>query len=227
MAAVALSFPITHCRLWENKLWRTIGTNGFCTKPHDGCSLGSLHLIPSFFCLILSYSLSSPLLCFYQLCICVWLSDPTTWCCTTASSVFPSWHWHYIHTDIVLAKVLFPFLYLFLLSLPTPGPPAVVSTGTHFSSIPRSFLYTATAKQTPGTLWSKQPASCAVAPSVDSLSREQSVPLPSSASFSSCPPGICIALDGFRQTGAMCWNNGWAAFSNRSVRFTSASLGST
>lgn len=105
-------------------------------------------------------------------------------------------------------------------------PPAVVPTGTLFS-IPRSFLYTATAKQTPGTLWSKQPASCAVAPSVDSLSREQSVPLLLLCAVLFSPPGICIALDGFRQTGAMCWNNGWAAFSNRSVKFTSASLGST
>lgn len=106
------------------------------------------------------------------------LSGPTTWCCTAASSVLPSWHWHYIHTDIILGKVLFPFLFhsFILLSL-SPPPPAVVSTGTLFSSIPRSFLYTATAKQTPGTLWSKQPASCAVAPSVDSLRREQSVPL--------------------------------------------------
>lgn len=65
------------------------------------------------------------------------------------------------------------FFYSFIFLSLTPPPPP----GTLFSSIPRSFLYTATAEQTPGTLWSKQPASCAVAPSVDSLSREQSVPL--------------------------------------------------
>lgn len=31
--------------------------------------------------------------------------------CMAASSVFPSWHKHYIRTDIILGKVLFPFLY--------------------------------------------------------------------------------------------------------------------
>lgn len=31
--------------------------------------------------------------------------------CMAASSVFPSWHWHYIHTDIILG-IGFPFLSL-------------------------------------------------------------------------------------------------------------------
>lgn len=47
----------SQCKLWENKLWSTIGTNGFCTKPHDGCILGSLHLILSLFSLTPSLSL--------------------------------------------------------------------------------------------------------------------------------------------------------------------------
>lgn len=41
--------------------------------------------------------------------------------CMAASSVFPSWHKHYIHTDIILGKVLFPFLYFaFTQSSPLP-----------------------------------------------------------------------------------------------------------
>lgn len=80
--------------------------------------------------------------------------------CMAVSSVFPSWHWHYIHTDIILGKVpflslSFPFSLLYTLSFPSP---AVVSTGTLFSSIPLSIPYTATAKQTPGTFL-KQTAS--------------------------------------------------------------------
>lgn len=71
--------------------------------------------------------------------------------CMAASSVFPSWHERYIHTDIILGKVLFPFLYFAFTQSPPSTLPAVVSTGTLFSPIPRSFLYTATAKQTPGT----------------------------------------------------------------------------
>lgn len=78
-------------------------------------------------------------------------------------------HWHHIGQG----SFFIPLFSFHLVILPP-------CCGLHWhtlSSIPGSFLYTATAKQTPGTLWSKQPASCAVAPSVDSLSREQSVPL--------------------------------------------------
>lgn len=46
----------------------------------------------------------------------------------------------------------YPFLSLSLLVCTLSFPsPSVVSTGTRFSSIPKSFLYTTTAKQTPGT----------------------------------------------------------------------------
>lgn len=79
--------------------------------------------------------------------------------CMAVSSVFPSWQWHYIHTDIILSRLPFFPLYLSfspscLVSFPSP---AVVSARTLFSSIPKSILYTMTAKQTLGTL--KQTAS--------------------------------------------------------------------
>lgn len=68
--------------------------------------------------------------------------------CKAASSVFPSWHWHYIHTDIILGKVLFflsPHYYLFLFPL-LLSPLALTSP-----LIPQSILHTTAAKQTPGT----------------------------------------------------------------------------
>lgn len=87
MTATVLCLPLhpSRFRLGENKLWRTIGTNGFCTKPHDGCIL-----VPCISSLSLFFSPSLPILFFLSplspaLYVSVWklerswaLSHPTT-----------------------------------------------------------------------------------------------------------------------------------------------------
>lgn len=58
--------------------------------------------------------------------------------CMGVSSVFPSWQWHYIHTDKILSKLLF-FLspFFFFPSLPFPVLSPVVFTSSPLS--PRAF----------------------------------------------------------------------------------------
>lgn len=107
---------------------------------------GLSHLIPSFYAH--PHSLSSPSrLRFHWLYMSLFgnrggLQHSLTqlpYRCVAASSVFPSWHWHYIHSDIIWGKVLFLTLsFLFSLSSALSlFPPAVVSTGTLLSLCPQ------------------------------------------------------------------------------------------
>lgn len=141
--------------------------------------------------------------------------------CMAVSSVFPSWHWHYIHTDIILGKVLFLPLSL---SLPLPShpsfpSPAVVSTGT-----PPLLLYPPELSvhcHCKANAWDflKQTASILYRSPICGWSMEGTISPspPLLRSLSRTPPGIRTALGCLSQTGAMCWNNGWAASSRRGV----------
>lgn len=109
---------------------------------------------PFLFSLILSHSTFSPLLCFHQLYISVW-----KWDALSPNHLIIVWLHHLsslLGTNTIFTLTSYWARFFFhsfiLLSLSPPPHPAVVSTGTLFSPFPRSFLYTATAKQTPGTL---------------------------------------------------------------------------